>query len=128
MFAGGTHPCGEGAHACEGGGGHMFSGGAHAYGEGAIGVQGERTEVEGRARGWGGHARQGGRLPYVKGAFFSINHRANTLTKRRRGLLGIVEEDVEPLLSRFARSFWPLPLLSPSLRLACRSTKHYVLS
>jgi hypothetical protein len=30
------------------------------------------------------------------------------------GLLGIVEEVVEPLLSRFARSFWPMPLLHPS--------------
>jgi hypothetical protein len=28
------------------------------------------------------------------------------------GLLGIVKEDVEPLLSRFARFFWPLPLIS----------------
>jgi hypothetical protein len=44
------------------------------------------------------------------------------------GLLGIVEEDVEPLLSRFARSFWPVPLLRPSLLLVCRSTQHYVLS
>jgi hypothetical protein len=44
------------------------------------------------------------------------------------GLLGIVEEDVEPLLSMFAHSFWPLFLVPPSRRLACRSTKHYVLS
>jgi hypothetical protein len=44
------------------------------------------------------------------------------------GLLGLVEEDVEPLLSRFARSFWPLPLIPPSLRLVCCSTEHYILS
>jgi hypothetical protein len=44
------------------------------------------------------------------------------------GLLGIVKEDVEPLLSRFARSFWPVPLLRPSLLLVCCSTEHYVLS
>jgi hypothetical protein len=45
-----------------------------------------------------------------------------------KGLLGLVEEDVEPLLSRSACSFLPLPLVLPSLHLACRSTEHYVLS
>jgi hypothetical protein len=43
------------------------------------------------------------------------------------GLFDLVEEDVEPLLSRFARSFWPLPLVLPSLCLACRNIEHYVL-
>jgi hypothetical protein len=44
------------------------------------------------------------------------------------GLLGLVKEDVEPLLSRFARSFLPLPPIPPPLRLACCSTEHYILS
>jgi hypothetical protein len=44
------------------------------------------------------------------------------------GLLGLVEEDVEPLLSKSALSFLPLPLVLPSLRLACRNTEYYILS
>jgi hypothetical protein len=44
------------------------------------------------------------------------------------GLFALIEEDVEPLLSNFVRSFLPLPLVLPFTHLACCSTEDKILS